>query len=88
MTLEMVKVELEIPSNTVIALLKIAQHFAMDSNKLAVWFLEWQLAVETDSDFANLMDEKVDDFLMENCWDNETRQHLKTEIKDILRDTP
>lgn len=72
-----VKVELEIPANVVTALSKIGSHLGIDYKKLAVWLIEWQLAVETDAFFANLVDEKIDGFLEENCWDQETLEHLQ-----------
>lgn len=77
-------IELEISSKTIAALNKIADHFALYPTRLAVYFLEWQLVVETEQLFTNLLEDKVQDFLKENCWDHETIQHLKTEVIDIL----
>ena len=82
---ETVKIELEIPSKTIAALKKIASHFTLTPDKLAVYLLKCQLAIETDELFDSLVEEKVESFLMENCLDNKTLKHLQSEVKDILR---
>lgn len=58
----------------------------MESMGLVVWLLEWQLACETDSNFTNLVDDKIDFFLQARGWDSETIQPLQVEVNDILRE--